>query len=65
VARDGAAKRAKLDAKNAQAIDVADPQHRRKHLPQSTFRDSRSMRSMRAQARRRWSAATERPVRGL
>jgi hypothetical protein len=31
VARDDAAKRAKLDAKNAQAIDISDPQHHRKH----------------------------------
>jgi hypothetical protein len=65
VARDDAAKRAKLDAKNAQAIDISDPQHHRKHLRQSTFRDSRSQRSMRAQARRACSAVSERPVRGL
>jgi hypothetical protein len=65
VARHDAAKRAKLDAKNAQAIDITDPKHRRKHYRHSTFGDSRSMRSMRAQARRACSAMTERPVRGL
>jgi hypothetical protein len=65
VARDDDAKCAKLDAKNAQAIDIADRQYCRKRFHRSAFRDSRMMRSMRMQAHRYWSSATERPVRGL
>jgi hypothetical protein len=64
-ARDNAAKRAKTDAKNAEAIDIIDNQYCRKHLHSSAFRNSPMMRSMRAQSHRCWSAATERPMRGL
>jgi hypothetical protein len=65
VARDNAAKRAKAAAKNAQAIDIADDQYRRKHLYQSSFRNPCVMHSMRVQAHRCWSAMSEMAVRGL